>query len=193
MKRVLPALGILLAACQGEGEPTFPRSDGTSVPLPAECQVQSDAKAPFTTRFVLTNEGSRSVFLAVEPSCALSAVVSSCASGFSDDLAWHLLGVCPCQGNCPVGGPSCEPAGTEVPPGSRAEVAWQATIGLLSTRNGEMCSAGTRDLPAGRYRFSTKAFATPEDAVAGAPALLTLTKEFAMPAPNGTVEIGFTP
>jgi hypothetical protein len=185
-------LSLFLFACgSGAGEPTFPLVDGTSVALPLQCRVETVAPAPHRVTFTLRNTGERTVFLAVDYACGITASLSSCARNFEDDLFWHGGNMCPCQGSCPVGGPGCEPAGRPLAPGASETLSWQAIITLQSTRNGEACASGTRALPAGRYRLRANTFASADDATAGTPVLFTISKDFELPAAAQAVDVPF--
>ena len=63
---------------------------------------------------------------------------------------------------------------------------------MESTRNGDLGVAGARDLPAGRYRLTAPTFATEADAIAGGPVLLTISKDFELPAASPTIDVPFS-
>lgn len=193
MKRAcFPLCSLLLLACHGgEAEPTFPLSDGTSVPLPLECRVQTTEPGPHRATFTLRNTGTRSVFLSVDYGCGFNASLSSCARGFKDDFFSQGV-ACPCEGNCPVGGPGCAVGGRELAPGASANTSWEASITIFGSRNGERCARGSRNLPAGRYRLSVNTYASAADATARMPVLFTVVKDFELPAANQAVEIPFS-
>jgi hypothetical protein len=189
-RRYLLLLSIL-AGCEKASEPTFPLTDGTSVPVPLACRAEPAGTAPYSATFELRNTGTRPVFLAVDYNCAPRAAVSSCARDFKDDLLGHGASLCPCEGSCPVGGAGCSPAGKLMAPGARESFSWSAIIGVQGMRNGESCAAGTRNLPAGRYRVTAPAFATDADAAAGQPILFTISQDFELRAPTATVDVPF--
>ena len=183
---------LSIAGCGGAATgPVFPLADGTTVPLPAECWVEPAGARPYQTTFDLRNAGSQPLFLAIDYNCGPMAAVSSCARGFKDDLLGHGALVCPCSGSCPVGGPGCGPAGKELVPGAHQSLIWQATIPLQSMRNGDVCAAGSRDLPAGRYRLTAPVFASEAEAIAGGPVLFTLSHDFELPA-AGPIDVPFS-
>jgi len=190
MKRWGLVLLLVGGGC-GKEEASFPLPDGTAVPLPVACRVEARGAGPYQTTFELRNAGTTPVFLAVDYNCGPTAAVSSCAREFKDDLLGHGGIICPCSGSCPVGGPGCEPAGKLVAPGARETFMWQATIVVQGMRNGDVCAAGSRDLPAGQYRVTAPAFATEADATAGGPVLFTISKDFSLPAPSPTVDVPF--
>jgi hypothetical protein len=131
------------------------------------------------------------VFLSIDYACGVTASVT--APGSPEDLLGHGGLLCPCTGDCPVGGPGCAPGGKMMAPGARESLTWQPNMVVQATRNGQACACNTRNLPAGRYHLSAKAYASEQDATAGDPVLFTIGQDFDVPAPADNVDVPFTP
>jgi hypothetical protein len=131
--------------------------------IPAACQVQATGPAPHQVRFRVRNAGDRALFVSVAYSCRVALAVSSCAGAYADQVVQEY-GVCPCSGDCPVGGGGCPPDGRAIAPGAAEERDWTAIVPILSNQKGRECHLGARNLPSGRYRVAVSAFATQADA-----------------------------
>jgi hypothetical protein len=160
------------------------------VPIPEACRAAA-GPPPHRVMIRFRNVGQRKVFFPNTYSCGVAVTISSCAGNFSDDLFNLQAGACPCVGGCPPGGPGCLPSGIGLDPGKGEELLWQASIAILGTSNGAACALRRVDLPAGKYRVTTSLFATAEDAIAGAPVLRTLEKDFDLPVPSNQLDIPF--
>jgi hypothetical protein len=73
-------------------------------------------------------------------------------------------------------------------PGAAREVGWSAIITLLSKRNGETCSLGPLDLPAGRYRLKTHGVPA-GDPSSGTP--IEISRDFELPTSDPVIEVPF--
>ena len=111
----------------------------------------------------MRNAGDRALFVSVAYSCRVALAVSSCAGAYADQVVQEY-GVCPCSGDCPVGGGGCPPDGRAIAPGAAEERDWTAIVPILSNQNGRECQLGARNLPSGRYRVAVSVFATQTDA-----------------------------
>jgi hypothetical protein len=131
--------------------------------IPASCRVAEVAPPPHTVRFRVRNTGAGSLFVSVAYSCRVALAISSCAGAYADQVVQEY-GVCPCSGDCPVGGAGCLPDGRAIAPGAAEERDWTAVVPVLSNQNGRECHLGARNLPSGRYRVAVSVFATQADA-----------------------------
>jgi hypothetical protein len=192
MSTRMPGLFISLASlcwlgCQGSHSPT---GDADAITLPAACRA-APGPALHAVTFNVHNDGARTVFLAIDYACGVTASITG--AGSQQDLLGHGGLICPCNGDCPVGGAGCGPGGKAMAPGGRETLSWQPNMVVQATRNGEACACNTRNLPAGRYHFSARVYASEKDATTGDPALLTIDRDFDLPAPADTVDVPFTP
>jgi hypothetical protein len=156
------------------------------------CAVASTAKAPFPTEFRFRNVGTDPLFVSI--GClGVEYGLSSCASGFRDQLAPGFA-----CGGCACGATDCKapdvlcgacmgPAGQLVAPGESAAVPWSGTSTRTENLAGRLC-VRTQTPPAGRYRVAIRIYAT-ADAAAGATGGQIVTRDFQLPADQGVVDV----
>ncbi|MEA2696812.1 MAG: hypothetical protein QOI66_1083 [Myxococcales bacterium] len=156
------------------------------------CAVASTAQAPFPTEFRFHNTGTAPLFVSI--GClGVEYGLSSCASGFRDQLApGFACGGCPCgDTNCKdtgvVCGPCMGPAGQLVAPGESAAVPYSGTSSRTENLAGRSC-VRTQTPPAGRYRVAIRIYAT-ADAAAGMVGGQIVTLDFQLPADQGVVDV----
>jgi hypothetical protein len=187
--RYLAALALLGCdpATSGPIPTGVPQTDGTSLPVPAECRVETGRAAPYQVTFRFRNARPDTVY--IYDFCRIQYSISSCASGFRDDLAPNQSLPCSCDfaGQCPVGGP-CGRAAGPIAPGAVEDVVWSGTREIQIHRDAYECTT-TRVVPPGRYRVTLPLFASPATAQARAPLLTTATAEFTLPAAGDLVEV----
>jgi hypothetical protein len=186
---------IALAGCHDDSPLAapdgVPELDGTTLVVPAECRASTGRAAPYQVTFRFHNARNDAVY--VYDFCRIQYSISSCASGFKDDLAPNQSLPCSCEfaGSCPVGGPCATGAGL-IGPGAVKEIVWSGTREVRVHKEAYECTT-EKNVPPGRYRVSLPLFASPEAAQARAPLLATATAEFILPAPGDQVEVTIVP
>lgn len=180
---------IMLSACSSpSSSPSLTEPNGDRIPIPPACEIPATGQRPYSVTFRLHNGGNASVFL--HTGCFPPFQVSSCASGYADQLANLDFCPCLCDSSCPVCG-ACYPDGGEaLAPGATKEWLWIATLLVDSgeTSRGTACKRES-DLPTGLYRVSIPLFATSEDGLAQTPVLRRAAADFHLPATDGAVLI----
>lgn len=189
---LLSGLHALLSACHASGltEPRLPLPDGGAIAVPAQCRVEGDGHRPYRITFRFKNAGSTAI--TYHHGCWPGFEVSSCASGYTDQLAGRLFCPCACSADrgCPVCG-GCAGGAAELPAGQHIDLSWEASIAVLSKRGDRECHE-SRPLPAGLYRVSMAIYGSPEDAMKEVSPVRVVAREFALPAPGDTLEISLS-
>lgn len=161
-------LGLSSAACLGD-RPTRSGetgSDGGTQPPPSQCAVEAPGQTPpFPTTFRFRNDTDAPVFL-YRGCIGVDYGISSCASGFRDQVGPVFRCSCACdQAFCtspPSCGPCPPPEGAMVRPGDSVLVDWDAIA--VSEHDKASSSGGTfqcvRSTPvaAGKYRVAVRVF-----------------------------------
>lgn len=158
---------------------------------PPECRVGPVPEAPYRVDFVFRNEaGTYRQDVFVETLCNRAMVrISSCASGYTDNLVPPCRCDCPripnCMGICQSClAPNFELRNPGVQGGGRT---WMAEEVMAEGAEPLMCPTA-RLLPAGIYRMTVQV----RDVHLYAP-IRTITKTFELPAPNNRVLIELNP
>jgi hypothetical protein len=180
-------VGLLSASIAGCADPPIDPLAPSGM-----CAVASTAKAPFPTEFRFRNTGTAPLFVSI--GClGVEYGLSSCASGFRDQLApGFACGGCPCgDTGCKAPdvqcGPCMGPAAQLVAPGESAAVPWIGVSSRTENLAGRTC-VRTRTAPAGRYRVAIRIYAT-ADAAARSAGGQIVTGDFQLPADQGVVDV----
>jgi hypothetical protein len=139
--------------------------DAPASDVPAACQVGATPAQSKTVRFRVRNRGSGTIYTRVANACSMAMTFSSCAAGYRDQLVIDY-NVCPCEGGCPAGGPGCPPDGKPLAPGANQDRDVGTLVPVWTTRNGQECATGSRNLPPGRYRWAVRVYPSQADAAA---------------------------
>lgn len=159
--------------------PTVPQPDGGLVIVPATCQVQTQAAAPYPVTFRLRNVSKRVFFRYL--GCTSELEIASCASSYSDQLASRVFCPCDCLTNsCPTCG-ACYDDGLELAPGAMLDETWTGLVPVTSTSAGRSCQTW-KAAPAGRYRVRLPLYASVAEAKVHAPTAVVVTADFELPA-----------
>jgi hypothetical protein len=183
---------VTLTACGGKAlGPATPDAGQTS----ALCAVATPAAPPpYAVQFRLLDDGASPVFL-LDNCGGHDFGVSSCAGGFRDRLADRAFCACSCDNpSCGIVCGACAPdEATTIAPGDSTSLPWDGVATTIEqVKSGAGQCVSSKDLPAGRYRFSIAVYGSAADALARTGARM-VSRDFELPAEGGVVDVPLAP
>jgi hypothetical protein len=160
---------------------TLIEPDGRTIAVPPACQVSSESQpSPFQMMFTWRNDLSTAVYFA---GCSPGIQISSCASGYLDQLLPTAPCPCLCDTACLCSiSASCPSSSMPLEPGLGVEVNEVGYVYVNERQNGGQMCYEQFLLPAGRYRARLPFYATPQAAQAGTSPLGAATADFELPS-----------